>query len=207
MNSGDLNSLHICWREPLEHRMARLWRICWRLKKVWIVEDDKWRASWRRARCWSVTPLFLVLAATRLPVWVDANFEPIELWFLAPSYVIDDPLKDSPFTLSEFFPEKAVNRHPRFLTLARNIRQRRNRKVEINVPIFRDENTPSPFQNTVKTEESKQAAKDDHIYMDAMGFGMGNSCLQVRFPVRKFWYNTFESFLKIGKKSPSKHLQ
>jgi len=49
------------------------------------------------------------------------------------------------------------------------------------VPIFKDINTPSPFQNKVKTDESKKAAKDDHIYMDAMGFGMGNSCLQVTF--------------------------
>ena len=174
--------------------MAQLWKIYWKLKKVWIVEDGKSKANWRRGRCWSVTQPFLGLAAKRLPVWVDANFEPIELRFLAPSYVIEDPLKDSPYTLSEFFPEKAVNRHPRFLTLARNIRQRRNRKVEINVPIFRDENTPSPFQNEVKTEESKQAAKDDHIYMDAMGFGMGNSCLQVRF---WYFYSYFKHYLKI----------
>ena len=35
--------------------------------------------------------------------------------------------------------------------------------------------------DAVKTDESKSAQKPDHIYMDAMGFGMGNSCLQVTF--------------------------
>lgn len=65
--------------------------------------------------------------------------------------------------------------------MARNIRQRRGRKVQINVPVFRDTKTAAPFKNEVKTEESQSAALDDHIYMDAMGFGMGNSCLQVTF--------------------------
>ena len=29
--------------------------------------------------------------------------------------------------------------------------------------------------------EGARASKPDHIYMDAMGFGMGNSCLQMTF--------------------------
>jgi glutamate--cysteine ligase catalytic subunit len=33
--------------------------------------------------------------------------------------------------------------------------------------------------------EGGEAALPDHIYMDAMGFGMGNSCLQVTFQARK----------------------
>lgn len=45
-----------------------------------------------------------------------------------------------------------------------------------------DENTSRPFRTEgLKTEESQRAQMDDHIYMDAMGFGMGNSCLQVTF--------------------------
>ncbi|KAM9738863.1 glutamate--cysteine ligase catalytic subunit isoform 2-T2 [Dama dama] len=83
---------------------------------------------------------------------------------------------------SLFFPDEAINKHPRFSTLTRNIRHRRGEKVVINVPIFKDKNTPAPFIETFpEDEEAAKAAKPDHIYMDAMGFGMGNCCLQVTF--------------------------
>lgn len=84
---------------------------------------------------------------------------------------------------SLFFPDEAINKHPRFSTLTRNIRHRRGEKVSINVPIFRDQNTPSPFIEKFPnaTGDDAKAAMPDHIYMDAMGFGMGNCCLQVTF--------------------------
>ncbi|XP_035223286.1 glutamate--cysteine ligase catalytic subunit-like isoform X2 [Stegodyphus dumicola] len=87
---------------------------------------------------------------------------------------------------SLFFPDAAVyGGHPRFKTLARNIRQRRGRKVVINVPIYRDRNTPDPFvedfTNLGDDGEAAAAALPNHVYMDAMGFGMGCSCLQVTF--------------------------
>ncbi|XP_034364846.1 glutamate--cysteine ligase catalytic subunit [Arvicanthis niloticus] len=83
---------------------------------------------------------------------------------------------------SLFFPDEAINKHPRFGTLTRNIRHRRGEKVVINVPIFKDKRTPSPFVETFpEDEEASKASKADHIYMDAMGFGMGNCCLQVTF--------------------------
>ncbi|XP_059698717.1 glutamate--cysteine ligase catalytic subunit isoform X2 [Haemorhous mexicanus] len=84
---------------------------------------------------------------------------------------------------SLFFPDEAINKHPRFSTLTRNIRHRRGEKVVINVPIFKDKNTPSPFIETFPNDdgEAANAAKPDYIYMDAMGFGMGNCCLQVTF--------------------------
>uniref|UniRef100_A0A9J8BDW1 Glutamate--cysteine ligase n=1 Tax=Cyprinus carpio carpio TaxID=630221 RepID=A0A9J8BDW1_CYPCA len=84
---------------------------------------------------------------------------------------------------SLFFPDEAINRHPRFSTLTRNIRHRRGEKVAINVPIFKDKNTPSPFVEAFPEDdgEAARAALPDHIYMDAMGFGMGNCCLQVTF--------------------------
>ncbi|XP_036172238.1 glutamate--cysteine ligase catalytic subunit isoform X8 [Myotis myotis] len=67
-------------------------------------------------------------------------------------------------------------------TLTRNIRHRRGEKVVINAPIFKDKNTPSPFIETFpEDDEAAKASKPDHIYMDAMGFGMGNCCLQVTF--------------------------
>ncbi|XP_069091896.1 glutamate--cysteine ligase catalytic subunit [Pleurodeles waltl] len=84
---------------------------------------------------------------------------------------------------SLFFPDEAINKHPRFSTLTRNIRHRRGEKVAINVPIFKDKNTPSPFIEKFQHDDGDGAgaAKPDHIYMDAMGFGMGNCCLQVTF--------------------------
>ncbi|XP_015477865.1 glutamate--cysteine ligase catalytic subunit isoform X1 [Parus major] len=84
---------------------------------------------------------------------------------------------------SLFFPDEAINKHPRFSTLTRNIRHRRGEKVVINVPLFKDKNTPSPFIETFPNDdgEAAKAAKPDYIYMDAMGFGMGNCCLQVTF--------------------------
>ncbi|XP_036724970.1 glutamate--cysteine ligase catalytic subunit isoform X3 [Balaenoptera musculus] len=83
---------------------------------------------------------------------------------------------------SLFFPDEAINKHPRFSTLTRNIRHRRGEKVVINVPIFQDKNTPCPFIETFpEDDEAAKASKPDHIYMDAMGFGMGNCCLQVTF--------------------------
>ncbi|XP_051503424.1 glutamate--cysteine ligase catalytic subunit-like isoform X2 [Myxocyprinus asiaticus] len=84
---------------------------------------------------------------------------------------------------SLFFPDEAINRHPRFSTLTRNIRHRRGEKVVINVPIYKDRNTPSPFVETFPEDdgEAARAALPDHIYMDAMDFGMGNCCLQVAF--------------------------
>ncbi|MGH0159434.1 UNVERIFIED_CONTAM: hypothetical protein FKN15_040115 [Acipenser sinensis] len=51
------------------------------------------------------------------------------------------------------------------------------------IAVFKDKNTPSPFVETFPTDdgEAERAALPDHIYMDCMGFGMGNSCLQVTF--------------------------
>uniref|UniRef100_A0A8D0BXT7 Glutamate--cysteine ligase n=1 Tax=Salvator merianae TaxID=96440 RepID=A0A8D0BXT7_SALMN len=84
---------------------------------------------------------------------------------------------------SLFFPDEAINKHPRFSTLTRNIRHRRGEKVVINVPIFKDKNTASPFLETFPDDsgEAARAVKPEHVYMDAMGFGMGNCCLQVTF--------------------------
>ena len=47
--------------------------------------------------------------------------------------------------------------------------------------VFKDERTPSPFVEKFADPEANAAAKPDHIYMDCMGFGMGNSCLQLTF--------------------------
>nr|XP_035979585.1 glutamate--cysteine ligase catalytic subunit isoform X3 [Halichoerus grypus] len=101
---------------------------------------------------------------------------------------------------SLFFPDEAINKHPRFSTLTRNIRHRRGEKVVINVPIFKDKNTPSPFIEAFpEDEEAAKASKPDHIYMDAMGFGMGNCCLQPlknnNYRISKSRYDSIDSYL------------
>jgi len=95
-----------------------------------------------------------------------------------------DPAKS--FTRSLFWPSEATYLgHPRFARLSENIRKRRGEKVAINIPIFRDTNTPTPFIEDLSSlgddGSSQAAAKPDHVYMDAMGFGMGLCCLQLTF--------------------------
>ncbi|XP_064457194.1 glutamate--cysteine ligase catalytic subunit-like [Ornithodoros turicata] len=87
---------------------------------------------------------------------------------------------------SLFLPEEMVfPAHPRFKTLARNIRERRGKRVVINVPIYKDDNTRWPFTEDWRAlgddGEAERSARPGHVYMDAMGFGMGNCCLQVTF--------------------------
>lgn len=99
-----------------------------------------------------------------------------------------------PMLRSQFVPDEIANPHIRFPTLAANIRSRRGRKVELNVPIFKDERTPSPFKDPTvdygmhewpeDADVRNGAAKDDHVYMDAMAFGMGSCCLQITFQAK-----------------------
>jgi len=105
------------------------------------------------------------------------------LGFTHPDY-LPDPVNS--FTKSLFWPnEVTFLGHPRFARLSENIRKRRGEKVAINIPIFRDENTPQPFREDFSLigddGSSQAAAKDDHVYLDAMGFGMGLCCLQLTF--------------------------
>ncbi|TFK26502.1 glutamate-cysteine ligase catalytic subunit [Coprinopsis marcescibilis] len=101
-----------------------------------------------------------------------------------------DP-KDAVSSHSLFLPEEITNPHARFPTLTANIRSRRGSKVAINLPIFVDEKTPRPFidptipwDRAIYPEDHEArdgAALPDHIYLDAMGFGMGCCCLQLTF--------------------------
>ncbi|KAJ1961500.1 glutamate--cysteine ligase, partial [Dipsacomyces acuminosporus] len=93
------------------------------------------------------------------------------------------------FSQSLFLPDEVINPHPRFRTLAGNIRERRGAKVAINMPVFHDQNTPRPFIDPSipyerglfpgDKEAKEGAALPDHIYMDATSFGGGCCCLQI----------------------------
>ncbi|ORY68824.1 glutamate-cysteine ligase [Pseudomassariella vexata] len=95
---------------------------------------------------------------------------------------------------SQFVPDEIANPHIRFPTLAANIRWRRGRKVQVNVPVFHDKNTASPWKDpTVNYDMHKWpedadarngAAPDNFIHMDAMAFGMGSCCLQITFQAK-----------------------
>lgn len=89
-------------------------------------------------------------------------------------------------SLSKYFPDEAINPHPRFATLVENIRTRRGCKVDISVPIFMDTHT-DPNDPVVAVNEGAlfpNAPDNGHlepgrVYMDMMGFGMGCCCLQI----------------------------
>ena len=99
--------------------------------------------------------------------------------------VFTDPYypPSGPKLRSQFVPDEIANPHIRFPTLAANIRWRRGRKVQVNVPVFHDKNTPNPWKDpsvnydlhnwAEDDEERNGAAPDNFIHMDAMAFGLG----------------------------------
>lgn len=94
--------------------------------------------------------------------------------FSYPSYEVR-PNDPNCAAQSNFFPDEAIfPGHPRFRTLTRNIRMRRGEKVSINVPVFKDINTKIPVEGSLPN-------MPEFVHMDAMGFGMGNCCLQLTF--------------------------
>ncbi|VVC45915.1 Hypothetical protein CINCED_3A009299 [Cinara cedri] len=102
------------------------------------------------------------------------------------TWPVDEPTPKAGVSRSLFIPDSAIfNGHPRFATLTRNIRQRRGERVAINIPIFIDKNTQIPFKEDLISvggdTDSINAALPNHVYMDAMAFGMGCCCLQMTF--------------------------
>jgi len=81
-----------------------------------------------------------------------------------------------PASMSDSVPDACINPHPRFGTLTANIRNRRGSKVDIQVPLFRDDATPEFAAGGAGNEASERSIK-----MDCMAYGMGMCCLQVTF--------------------------
>lgn len=86
----------------------------------------------------------------------------------------------NPISNSDFISDECINNHPRFpyiifllfllfRTLTRNMIERRNEKMNINIPIYKD----------IYTKDISKGIK-----MDCMGFGMGCCCLQVTFQTK-----------------------
>ncbi|KAJ4396047.1 glutamate--cysteine ligase [Gnomoniopsis smithogilvyi] len=109
--------------------------------------------------------------------------------FTDPHYPVSGPK-----LRSQFVPDEIANPHIRFPTLAANIRWRRGKKVQVNVPVFKDKNTPWPWKDPTVNHDLHNwpedddvrngAAPDNFIHMDAMAFGMGSCCLQITFQAK-----------------------
>ena len=95
-----------------------------------------------------------------------------------------------PVSNSEYLSDASINPHPRFGTLVRNIRARRQGNVNIQIPKA-SEGTVGPIRNdtagriaatvpaSAESVSRSSNAKDSVIHMDAMAFGMGCCCLQI----------------------------
>ena len=95
---------------------------------------------------------------------------------------------------SQFLTDDMVSSHVRYRTMDANIRSRRGRKVEVNVPVYRDKATPWPFHDPTVSydlhrwpeddELRNGAVKENHIYMDSTVFGLACCGLQVTVQTR-----------------------
>eukprot|EP00928_Gymnodinium_smaydae_P082264 TRINITY_DN65646_c0_g1_i1.p1 TRINITY_DN65646_c0_g1~~TRINITY_DN65646_c0_g1_i1.p1 ORF type:complete len:697 (+),score=96.84 TRINITY_DN65646_c0_g1_i1:73-2163(+) len=85
-----------------------------------------------------------------------------------------------PAAASLFVPDEVIFPHPRFPTLTKNIRLRRGSRVAIRRPRYGEGDAMSTVgeHSTVPTSVA-EADSLNHVYADAMAFGMGNCCLQV----------------------------
>lgn len=117
---------------------------------------------------------------------------------------------NGPKLRSHYLPDEIANPHVRFPTLAANIRQRRGRKVQVNVPVYRDKNTPWPWSDPSVNYDLHEwpedddvrngAVKEGYIHMDAMAFGMGSCCLQITFQAKNIQEGRkmYDQLLPIG---------
>ncbi|RLN46406.1 hypothetical protein BBJ29_006227 [Phytophthora kernoviae] len=74
-----------------------------------------------------------------------------------------------PVAMSDYISDAIINPHPRFATLTRNIRQRRTRKVDIRVPIFRDVYTEARLEEEQASSASWNAEKSRPSYDSKKG--------------------------------------
>ncbi|KAG7395399.1 hypothetical protein PHYBOEH_003798 [Phytophthora boehmeriae] len=74
-----------------------------------------------------------------------------------------------PVAMSDYISDDIINPHPRFATLTRNIRQRRTRKVDIRVPIFRDVYTEARLEEEQASHATWNAEKSRPLYDSKRG--------------------------------------
>lgn len=114
---------------------------------------------------------FFTKSETQYGDFEDDKDFPIVKSFKKYPYNSKELVENNVFTTSKFINDFVINSHPRFGSLARNIRARSGKKVEIKVPIYKDK-----FTSLEKTDDEPFPG---YIYMDSMAFGMGSTCFQV----------------------------
>ena len=75
-------------------------------------------------------------------------------------------------SLSDYSPDGCINPHPRFSTLTANIRERRGSKVQILIPLFKDELTPEYMTSSKalsSTASKTQASNGGDLFFLEMG--------------------------------------
>jgi len=76
-------------------------------------------------------------------------------------YPPSKPTAASGSSQSLYIPDEAITSHARFPTLTANIRKRRGSKVAINLPIYKDIKTPSPFLEPCPESLAKVLRKEN----------------------------------------------
>ena len=91
--------------------------------------------------------------------------------------------RGGPVANSSYLSDEVINPHPRFGTLVRNIRARRQGNVDIRIPKA-DQQSITPLHSTTSDRAPAVVNNDTTIHMDAMAFGMGCCCLQITMQAR-----------------------
>ena len=76
--------------------------------------------------------------------------------------------------MSKYQDDRLINDHYRFTTLNQHVRERRNEKPEILIPLYQDVETD--MKSILENETIA-----GQIHLDAFNFGMGNNSLQITF--------------------------
>ena len=95
---------------------------------------------------------------------------------------------------SQYLTDDTITEIPRYYSMVRNIRLGRRRTPDIQLPIYRDVNTPWPFKDPTVNYKlnrypedddiNERTVKDNCIHMDATVFGCGCCGLQVTMQLR-----------------------
>ena len=122
----------------------------------------------------------------------------------------DAPGPSGEIQRSQFLCDDMLSPHVRYQTLHANIRSRRGRKVELNVPVYRDRKTSWPFHDPTVNYDLQRwpedddvrngAVKEGHIYMDSTLFGQSCCGLQVTVQTRNMneARNLYDQLLPMG---------
>jgi len=92
-----------------------------------------------------------------------------------------DTKQNNEISRSLYTCDELICQHARFGALTKNIRDRKGRKVDINVPVFRDAKTLPLLAAPLDSESKVVPSQEYLVHADSMAFGMGQCCLQVTF--------------------------